>query len=67
MTIDNEQTEFLVVKNEQEQFSIWPSFKDIPAGWSVEDMRGQKAECLAYIKEQWTDMRPRTLRDASAR
>lgn len=64
MSIDSEKTEFLVVKNEQEQFSIWPAYRDIPQGWVAENIRGNKAECLDYINENWTDMRPKSLQDA---
>jgi MbtH protein len=51
-----------VVVNHEEQYSIWPSYKQPPAGWTVVGQPGQKAECLAYIKEVWTDMRPLSLR-----
>lgn len=64
MSIDNENTEFLVVKNHQQQFSIWPSYREIPQGWSAENIKGSKTECLNYINEKWTDMRPKSLQDA---
>jgi MbtH protein len=64
MSWGDENTEFLVVLNHEEQYSIWPSYKPIPAGWREEGKRGQKAECLAYIDEVWTDMRPLSLRQA---
>lgn len=62
MSWGDEKTEFLVVVNDEEQYSIWPSYKAVPAGWRVEGKRGLKAECLAYIDETWTDMRPLSLR-----
>lgn len=58
---DDEQGEFLVLINEEGQYSLWPSFKDVPAGWSAVGPRGSRAECLAYIEEHWTDMRPKSL------
>ncbi len=64
MSIDNENTEFLVVINDQQQYSIWPAFKDVPAGWKETGMRDKKAQCLEYINEHWLDMRPQDLRDA---
>ena len=59
---DDEEAEFEVVVNEEEQYSIWPADRDIPAGWRTAGKRGKKAECLAYINEVWTDMRPLSLR-----
>jgi MbtH protein len=51
-----------VVVNHQEQYSIWPSYKDIPAGWRAIGDPRSKEECLAYISQIWTDMRPLSLR-----
>jgi MbtH protein len=53
-----------VVLNDEEQFSIWPAHREIPAGWRKAGKCASKAECLAYIEEVWTDMRPLTLRRA---
>jgi MbtH protein len=54
--------EYRVVVNHEEQYSIWPGERDLPAGWSEVGKRGRKAECLEYIAEAWTDMRPKSLR-----
>ena len=51
-----------VVLNHKEQYSIWPAWKEIPAGWRSVGTSGTKDECLAYIKDVWTDMRPLSLR-----
>ena len=59
---EKEDTLYKVVVNHQEQYSIWPSDKDNPHGWRDAGKSGSKAECLAYIKEVWTDMRPLNLR-----
>jgi MbtH protein len=59
-------TEFVVVVNDEGQYSIWPSYKTIPSGWKPDGKRGQKADCLAHIDEVWTDMRPISLRRALA-
>lgn len=67
MVWDDEKTVFLVVKNHEEQYSIWPEFKSVPDGWKAVGKSGSKAECLAYIEEVWTDMRPKSLRDAMAK
>jgi MbtH protein len=63
-SMDEEQddTIYRVVVNHEEQYSIWPDFKDIPAGWREAGKQGAKDECLAHINEVWTDMRPLSLR-----
>jgi MbtH protein len=53
---------FDVVINDEEQYSIWPVDRPIPAGWRAVDVRGTEETCLAYIEEHWTDMRPRSVR-----
>jgi MbtH protein len=63
--MDNESgdnTLYKVVINHEEQYSIWPIEKPNPSGWSDVGKTGNKAECLAYIEEVWTDMTPRSLR-----
>jgi uncharacterized protein YbdZ (MbtH family) len=55
-------TVYNVVVNHEEQYSIWPEYKEPPLGWKIVGKAGSKAECLAYIKEVWTDMRPLSLR-----
>jgi uncharacterized protein YbdZ (MbtH family) len=59
---DEDKTIYKVVVNHEEQYSIWPEYKENPPGWSDAGKSGTKAECLAYIKEVWTDMRPLSLR-----
>ena len=53
---------YKVVVNDEEQYSIWPADRENPLGWHDAGRSGPKAECLAYIKEVWTDMRPLSLR-----
>lgn len=55
-------TVYKVVMNHEEQYSIWPSYRDNPLGWTDVGKTGLKEECLDYIKEVWTDMRPLSLR-----
>lgn len=55
-------TIYKVVVNHEEQYSIWPLERENPLGWRDEGKSGTKAECLAHIKEVWTDMRPLSLR-----
>lgn len=54
--------DFQVVVNDEEQYSIWPAFKAVPAGWRAEGPRGPKEQCLSWIGETWKDMRPASLR-----
>ena len=63
---DDDATIYKVVVNHEEQYSIWFADRDPPAGWREVGKQGPKAECLAYIKEVWTDMRPLSLRIAMA-
>ncbi|MFE9675379.1 MbtH family protein [Streptomyces sp. NPDC006259] len=55
--------QFRVVVNHEEQYSVWPLDREIPAGWRDAGKQGAKDECLAHIEEVWTDMRPLSLRD----
>jgi len=55
-------TIYMVVVNHEEQYSIWPADREIPLGWKDVGKSGPKPDCLAYIKEVWTDMRPLSLR-----
>ena len=54
------------VINHEEQYSIWPADRELPLGWQAVGTQGLKAECLAYIKDVWTDMRPLSLRQKMA-
>lgn len=51
-----------VVVNDEEQYSIWWSGREIPAGWTPTGFSGTRRECLDHIAEIWTDMRPRSVR-----
>jgi MbtH protein len=53
---------YKVVLNSEEQYSIWPADRENPAGWADAGRSGTKAECLSYIEQVWTDMRPLSLR-----
>ena len=57
---------YTVVINHEDQYSIWPQVRDVPAGWNEVGFVGSKAECLKYIDENWTDMTPRSLKDRSS-
>lgn len=57
---------YKVVVNHEEQYSIWPEWRELPPGWREEGKSGTKEECLAHINTVWTDMRPLSLRRAMA-
>lgn len=61
ITIDGDL--FIVLQNGEEQYSIWPAEKAVPPGWRTVFGSGSKQDCLAYVEANWTDMRPKSLRD----
>jgi uncharacterized protein YbdZ (MbtH family) len=66
---DDESANFYVLINGEEQYSLWPTFKQVPGGWTIvfgADGRAQRQACLDYVEQNWTDMRPKTLRDRMA-
>jgi MbtH protein len=67
MTSPNEETTterivYKVVVNDEEQYSIWPYETKVPLGWHEVDVSGSRDECLDYISETWTDIRPLSIR-----
>ncbi|MFJ3922119.1 MbtH family protein [Streptomyces sp. NPDC090022] len=56
------QLTYLVVANDEEQYSLWEAGRPLPLGWHPQGFEGGKEECLAHIEQVWTDMRPRSLR-----
>lgn len=67
---DDDDGAFYVLVNGEEQHSLWPAFAEIPAGWrvvhGVPGRGASRADCLAYVERSWTDLRPKSLRDAMA-
>jgi MbtH protein len=59
------ETMYVVVKNHEDQYSIWDADQPVPAGWNVEGAPASKETCLEYIRERWVDMTPASLRKAS--
>ena len=53
---------YVVLVNDEEQYSIWPGRKSVPAGWHTVGVQGPKAECLEYIDKTWTDITPLSVR-----
>ena len=58
---ESDDIEYLALVNDELQYSLWPAFKDVPAGWKPVWGPGKRTDCLAWIESTWTDMRPRSL------
>jgi MbtH protein len=58
---------FVVVRNAEQQYSVWFADREIPPGWQPGGFRGTRAECLTWIGEEWQDLRPLSLRNALGR
>ncbi len=59
---EEDNTVYKAVVNHEEQYSIWPADRENPRGWKDAGKSGSKTECLSWITEVWTDMRPLSLR-----
>ncbi|MFD0447503.1 MbtH family protein [Streptomyces indonesiensis] len=60
---DDENGSFLVLLNDEGQYSLWPAFAEVPASWRVVFGEDARKNCLDYIEENWRDMRPKSLID----
>ena len=58
---EDENGVYHVLVNGEGQYSLWPSFKDVPQGWTIAKKSDSRAACLEYINQNWTDMRPKSL------
>ena len=58
---ENENLEYLVLVNDEGQYSLWPVFREVPDGWLAVGPRAKRDECINWINEHWTDMRPLSL------
>ncbi|QDQ15620.1 MbtH family protein [Streptomyces spectabilis] len=58
---DDTEGRFLVLANEEGQHSLWPSFAEVPGGWTVVFSENTRDACLEYVESHWTDLRPRSL------
>ena len=58
---DGEPT-YIVVVNDEEQYSLWPSHRSVPGGWRSTGMQGSKADCIDYVDRTWTDITPLSVR-----
>ena len=58
---EDENGVYHVLINEEGQHSLWPSFIEVPAGWTIVHASDSRAACLEFINQHWTDMRPKSL------
>jgi MbtH protein len=58
---EDENGTYHVLINDEGQHSLWPSFLDVPEGWSIIHESDTRAACLDFINKSWTDMRPNSL------
>jgi len=58
---DDENGIYHVLINAEGQHSLWPSFIDVPEGWTIIHKSDNRAACLELIDKNWTDMRPNSL------
>jgi MbtH protein len=66
MDANEDRTLYKVVVNAEEQYSLWPADRENALGWRDAGKAGTKEECLAFVREVWTDMRPLSLRQRMA-
>ena len=59
----DDNVKYVVLRNDEEQYSLWLADQDIPPGWYQVGEEGSKEQCVAYVDEMWTDMRPKSLRE----
>jgi len=60
--MDDDKFEYMVLVNDEEQHSLWPTFKEIPPGWKQVGPVGTKQECLDYVETAWPDITPLSVR-----
>jgi MbtH protein len=65
--VDTVEDSYYVVVNDEEQYSIWPGYHSIPAGWQTRGLPASREECLRRIDADWTDLRPKSVRERLAR
>ena len=62
---DDDNGTFAVLINDEGQYSLWPTFAEVPAGWNVIHAADTRPACLEFINTNWTDMRPKSLIEKS--
>jgi MbtH protein len=67
MSTESAPPRYIVVRNDEEQYSTWPADLPVPNGWHEDGFTGSQQECLRHVSRVWTDLRPKTLRDLAGR
>jgi len=52
---------YTVLRNGENQHSLWPAFAEVPGGWTVVHGPGRRDDCMSYVRENWVDLRPRSV------
>lgn len=63
--LDDQDDVFVVVVNHEDQHALWLPHSPVPNGWTLKFGPDKKAACLEYVKQNWTDMRPKSLVEAT--
>ncbi|HTE39529.1 MAG TPA: MbtH family protein [Steroidobacteraceae bacterium] len=58
---EDENGTYVALINDEGQYSLWPTFVEVPTGWTVVFNENSRQNCLDYINTHWTDMRPASL------
>lgn len=61
---EDDEGQYLVLRNDEGQYSLWPNHIEVPAGWQQVFGEAGRQECLDHIEQTWTDMRPQSLVEA---
>lgn len=64
---ENPEGGYVVLVNDEGQYSLWPSFIEVPGGWRTVFGVAHRQACLDHINEHWVDMRPNSLIDSTRR
>lgn len=62
---DDADGQFSVLVNDEGQHSLWPEFAEVPAGWNVVHGPADRQSCLDHVEANWTDLRPKSLQEAT--
>lgn len=61
---ESDDISYVVLRNDEHQYSLWPATMDIPLGWTIAKPADTRTACLQFVEDTWTDMRPRSIAEA---
>ncbi|SDZ41143.1 MbtH protein [Evansella caseinilytica] len=64
---EDQDSTYLVLLNEEGQYSLWPADIDVPSGWNVVHTEASREACVEFIRSQWTDLIPNSLKNTEVR